>query len=354
MGFLNNKLQLDFDLFERVTKNMIGPSDPLPGVLGASVPNSNNSTLRTRGWEATIRWNHEIKNSGLSYFASFNLSDAQSVVLDYLNPTGIITDWYRGKKVGEIWGYTANELFKSQDEVDAYLSKVNLSYIYNKWNPGDLKYLDKNGDGKVNSGTNSINDPGDLSVIGNNTPRYQWGLSAGFEYKGFDFSFLIKGTAKRDFFVTENANVSNYEYWGIKTWLHTALTTDHLDYFRDQPGDKYTGLYEGDANINLNAFWPKRYIQADQNYKNEQPSTRYLLNLSYARLQNVQLGYNLSQSLLRNLHLQKVRIYISGENLWTMTSLIRGLDPTALGFSNTLGATYRADKMVSMGINIVL
>lgn len=354
MGFLNNKLQVDFDLFERVTKNMIGPSNPLPGILGASVPNSNNATLRTRGWEGTIRWNHEVKNSGLSYFASFNLSDAQSVVLDYLNPTGVITDWYPGKKVGEIWGYTANELFKSQDEVAAYLSKVDLSYIYNKWNPGDLKYLDKNGDGKVNRGTNSINDPGDLSVIGNNTPRYQWGLSAGFEYKGFDFSFLIKGTAKRDFFVTDNASVSNYAYWGIKTWLHTGLTTDHLDYFRDQPGDKYTGLYEGDANINLDAFWPKHYIQADQNYKNEQPSTRYLLDLSYARLQNVQLGYNLSRNLLKTLHLQKVRIYISGENLWTMTSLIKNMDPTALGPDWLLSATYRADKMVSMGINIVL
>lgn len=354
LGFLDSRLQLDFDLFERVTKNMIGPSDPLPGILGASVPKSNNATLRTRGWEGAIRWNHQINNSGFSYFALFNLSDAQSVVLDYLNPTGIITDWYPGKKVGEIWGYTANELFKSQNEVDAYLDKVDLSFIYNKWNPGDLKYLDTNGDGKVNSGTNSLNNPGDLSVIGNSTPRYQWGLSAGFEYKGFDFSFLFKGTAKRDFFVVENASVSNYEYWGIKTWLHTALTTDHLDYFRDQPGDKYTGLYEGDANINLNAFWPKKYIQADQNYKNQHSSTRYLLDLSYIRLQNVQLGYNLSRNLLKALHLQKVRFYISGENLWTMTSLIKGLDPTALGTTYTLGATYRADKMVSMGLNITL
>ncbi|HRN55322.1 MAG TPA: SusC/RagA family TonB-linked outer membrane protein, partial [Agriterribacter sp.] len=193
-GFLNNRLQLDFDVFERVTKNMIGPSEPLPGILGASVPKSNNATLRTRGWEGAIRWNSEIKRSGLSYFVSFNMADAQSVVLDYLNPTGIVTDWYAGKKVGEIWGYTANELFRSQEDVNSYLSRTDLSFIYNTWNPGDLKYLDTNGDGKVNNGTNSINNPGDISVIGNNTPRYQYGLSAGFEYKGFDFSFLIKGT----------------------------------------------------------------------------------------------------------------------------------------------------------------
>ncbi|HRO47149.1 TonB-dependent receptor [Agriterribacter sp.] len=353
-GFLNNRLQLDFDVFERVTKNMIGPSEPLPGILGASVPKSNNATLRTRGWEGAIRWNSEIKRSGLSYFVSFNMADAQSVVLDYLNPTGIVTDWYAGKKVGEIWGYTANELFRSQEDVNSYLSRTDLSFIYNTWNPGDLKYLDTNGDGKVNNGTNSINNPGDISVIGNNTPRYQYGLSAGFEYKGFDFSFLIKGTGKRDYFVTSNTTVSNYAYWGINTWLHTGLTTEHLDYFRDKPGDEYTGLYEGDANINLDAFWPKMYIQADQNHKNRQPSSRYLLDLSYARLQNVQLGYNLPQSLLKKLRIQKVRMYISGENLLTITNAIKPIDPVALGTSFTLGATYRTDKMVSFGINITL
>ncbi|MBX3239348.1 MAG: TonB-dependent receptor [Chitinophagaceae bacterium] len=353
-GFLNNRLQLDFDVFERVTENMIGPSEPLPGVLGASVPKSNNATLRTRGWEGAIRWNSEIKKSGLSYFISFNMSDAQSVVLNYLNPTGIVTDWYAGKKVGEIWGYTANELFRSQEDVNSYLSRTDLSFIYNTWNPGDLKYLDTNDDGKVNNGTNSINNSGDISVIGNNTPRYQYGLSAGFEYKGFDFSFLIKGTGKRDYFVPSYNGVSNYAYWGINTWLHTGLTTEHLDYFRDKPGDEYTGLYEGDANINLDAFWPKMYIQADQNHKNRQPSTRYLMDLSYLRLQNVQLGYNLPQSLLKKLQLQKVRMYISGENLLTITNAIKTIDPVALGTSFTFGATYRADKMVSFGINITL
>ena len=359
-GFLNNRLQFDLDVFERVTKNMIGPSEPLPGILGASVPKSNNATLRTRGWEAAIRWNSEIKRSGLSYFVSLNMSDAQSVVMDYLNPTGIFTDWYAGKKVGEIWGYTANELFKSKEDVDSYLSRVNLSYIYSTWNPGDLKYLDTNGDGKVNQGNNSINDPGDYSVIGNSSPRYIYGLSGGIEYKGFDFSFLLNGTGKRDYFAIHNGSNSgilNYPYWGVGEWAHTALTPQHLDYFRDQPGDKYTGLYEGDANINIDAFYPRTYLQRDQNIKNRQPSTRYLMDLSYLRLQNVQFGYNLPQGLLKKFKLQKVRIYVSGENLFTRTSLPKTIDPVALGVTsgqNSIGQTYRADKMVSAGINITL
>lgn len=352
-GFLSNRLQLDFDVFERVTKNMIGPSEPLPGILGASVPKSNNATLRTRGWEAAIKWNSEIKKSGLSYFVSFNLSDAQSVVLSYLNPTGIFTDWYAGKKVGEIWGYTANELFKSQEEVDNYLSKVNLSYIYSAWNPGDLKYEDKNSDGKVNQGNNSINDPGDYSVIGNSSPRYLYGLSGGVSYKGFDFSFLLNGTGKRNYFASPYGTI-NYPYWGMSEWLHTALTPDHLNYFRDKPGDEYTGLYEGDANINIDAFYPRPYLQTNQNAKNRQPSSRYLMDLSYLRLQNVQLGYSLPESLLKKFKLQKVRVYISGENLFTKTKLPKTIDPVAIGPATDIGETYRADKMVSAGINITL
>lgn len=359
-GFIKNRLQVDFDAFERVTKNMIGPSEPLPGILGASTPRSNNATLRTRGWEAAVRWNDEIERGGLSYFVSLNMSDAQSVVIDYLNPTGIYTDWYAGKKVGEIWGYKADELFKTQEEVDSYLSQVDMSYIYSAWNPGDVKYLDINGDGRIDQGNNSINDPGDYTVIGNNSPRYLFGLTAGIEYKGFDFSFLMNGTGKRDYFAhysTSASGITNYPYWGIGEWAHTALTPQHLDYFRDKPGDQYTGLHEGVSNINVDAFYPKPYLQGHQNAKNRHPSTRYLMDLSYLRLQNVQLGYSLPQSLLKKIKLQKMRIYLSGENLFTRTNLPKTIDPVALGVTTgivSIGQTYRADKMFSIGINTTL
>lgn len=351
-SFFSNRLQFDFDLFERITDNMIGPSEPVPGVLGSSVPQSNNATLRTRGWETSIRWNHDLPGSGISYFINLNLFDAQSVVTDYLNPSGIVNDWYAGKEVGEIWGYTAHELYRDQEELDAYLEQVDLSFINNSWNPGDLKYLDINGDGRVNIGSNSLDDPGDLSVIGNSTPRYQWGVSAGMDFKGFDFSFLFRGTARRDFSVPFGGE--NYVFWGIRSWLFTALTPDHLDYYRDQPGDQYTGLHEGQANINLEAYWPKPYLDRNQNNKNRHPSTRYLLNASFIRLQNVQFGYNIPQYSLERIGLQKLRIFLSAENLFTLTDLIKGLDPTALGNPNRIGMTYGADKMISLGINASL
>ncbi len=351
-SFLNNRLKLDLDFFERITNDMIGPSEPVPGVLGVSVPRSNNSTLRTRGWETSLRWDHKIPDSEFSYFVGANLYDARSHVTKYNNTTGLISDWYPGKEVGEIWGFTVNKLFQSQEELDAYRSSVDLSNIFNSWNPGDVKYEDINGDGRVDRGANTVANPGDQRIIGNSTPRYQYGISLGAAFKGFDFTLLIKGTAKRDYAVPVAGE--QYVFWGVQNWLFTSLQPVHLDYFRDRPGDKYSGLHEGDANINLNAYWPKTYLDANQNRKNREPSTRYLLNASYMRIQNMQIGYNIPGTILKRAGLQSLRLFLSGENLLTVTDLIKGIDPMALGSRNRVGMTYGADRIFSFGLNASL
>jgi len=178
LTFLNNRLQTDFDLFERTTTSMIGPSEAKPGVLGANVPRDNNSTLRTTGWELALRWRQDFENT-FSYFLNANMYDSKSEVTKYYNPTGSLSTWYVGQQVGEIWGYTVNDLFKTADEVTQYLNEVDLSFIFATWRPGDVKFEDINGDGKVNNGSNTIDDYGDMSIIGNNSPRYQYGLSGG-------------------------------------------------------------------------------------------------------------------------------------------------------------------------------
>jgi TonB-linked SusC/RagA family outer membrane protein len=350
LTFLKKRLQFDLDIYERTTRNMIGPSEPVPGVMGSSVPKANNATLRSKGFESILRWNDRIGTNGPRYSINFNISNVKTVVVDYLNPTGLITDWYEGKEVGEIWGYTANDLFKTREEVTDYLSKVNMSFINSSWNPGDVKYLDLNGDGRVNMGTRSLKDPGDLSIIGNSSPRYQYGLSGSLDWKGFDFSFLLKGTAKRDYFVADGE--PNIRFWGVQAWLFTAMTPEHLDYFRDKPGTETSGLYEGDANINLNSYFPRQYLNSNQNSKNRQISSRYLINAAYWRIQNLQLGYSLPSKLLDKLKIQKMRLYVSGENLFTNTKLLRGMDPVAItGWGNGVGNTYGADRMLSFGIS---
>lgn len=348
LGFLNDRLRANFDWFERTTTDMIGPAEAQPGVLGASLPRANNSSLRTRGWELALTWQQHL-NPAFSYYLNANLYDARTIITRYHNPTGLLTSWYEGKEQGEIWGYTAHDLYRTQQEVEDHRSSVNLSAIWGgAWRPGDVRYEDINNDGKVNRGANTLTDHGDLSIIGNSTPRYQYGLAGGLQYKGFDFSFLFKGTAKRDLFFNADENI----FWGFRnTATQSSPFINHLDYFRDQEGDKYTGLHEGAKNINLDAYFPRPYLNGED-VKNKETSTRYLQNGAYLRLQNVQLGYQLPSSVLQRIRLQKARIYVSGENLITLTSLSPGIDPIAVVSLWGVGKTYGADRMISLGISL--
>lgn len=360
-SFLDNRLQADFDLFERLTTDMIGPSEAKPGVLGASVPRDNNAELRTRGWELALTWQHDLKNDW-SYFVKFNIADYKSVVTKYFNPTGTLSTWYEGRVVGEIWGYQVNDLFRTQEELDSYRSTTDLSFLGANWNTGDLRFEDTNNDGKVNNGLNTINDHGDLSIIGNESPRYQLGTTIGVSYKGFDFSMLWRGVAKRDIYFYRMSNL----FWGFTNgWWESTLTPRHLDYFRDKPGDKYSGLYEGEANINTDAYWPRPYLNSTEEAKNKNnPNTRYLQNAAYLRLQNVQLGYNFPKELISKWKLQQIRVYVSGENLITISDLPPGIDPVApvgfpeggagnyFGIAGTGRLTYGADRTYSIGVNI--
>ena len=227
---------------------------------------------------------------------------------------------------------------KYQDEVD-------LSFIYaGKWNTGDLKYEDSNGDKDVNNGKNTLSDHGDLSIIGNQTPHYQFGISSGITFKNFDFSMLWKGVLKRSLFFNSSQNM----FWGIPTSIYTFM----LDYYRDQPGTRYYGLYEGEENINLDSYWPRPYAGGSGANRNKQPSTRYLVNGAYARLQNVQLGYNFGGKVLSKLHLQNMRAYVSGENLITFKKIPDGIDPMAVGGSWGTGKTYGANRIVSFGFQM--
>lgn len=345
-SFFDNRLQATVDLFERRTTDMVGPSESKPGVLGANAPKMNNATLRTRGWEISLNWKHTI-NKDFSYFVNLNLSDYRSVVTKYNNPTGTLSTWYEGQEVGDIWGYTVHDLFRTQAELDDYLSKKDLSFLGATWRTGDVKFEDTDNNDKVNNGKNTVSDHGDLSVIGNDQPHYIFGIMPGFSYKGLDFSMLWSGVMKRDVFFNSDANL----YWGFHSmWWEGNLQPRNLDYFRDEPGTKYVGLYEGDANINTDAFWPRPYLngtEIDKNYSH--PNTRYLANAAYIRMQNIQLGYTFPKKWTSKIKLEKVRIYFSGDNLLTFTSLPNGVDPE---IPNNANLTYGADRVCSFGITV--
>ncbi|UZJ65645.1 hypothetical protein OKW96_05525 [Sphingobacterium sp. KU25419] len=146
---------------------MIGPAPDLPAILGTAVPRINNSEMYSKGFEVELSWKDDIGD--FNYGVRAVLSDDQQTITQYPNSTGNFTQWYNGKKNGEIWGYTTLGIAQTQEQMDAHIANTKQSFA-TKWQAGDVMYLDKNGDGQVNNGANTLTNPGDMSIIGNSLP----------------------------------------------------------------------------------------------------------------------------------------------------------------------------------------
>ena len=346
---LNSRLSASVDVYQRKTLDMIGPAPELPVVLGTDVPQTNNTDLRTYGWELSIGWNDRLE-CGLGYSATFLLSDSQTEITRYPNETGTLnTDvnasaedmiYRKGMKLGEIWGYETLGIAKTQEEMDAHLASLpngGQDAIGSRWTAGDIMYKDLNGDGKIDSGASTENDHGDLTVIGNNTPRYQFGLDLNMDYKGFDLRLFFQGVMKRDYFQ------NSFYFWGAGStvWESTCMIP-HLDYFRADP-DHVLGQ-------NLDAYFANPDFSSD---KNRQTQSRYLQNAAYIRLKNVQLGYTLPEHITKKFLVSKLRVYVSGENLWTGTSIFGTFDPETID-GGWDGSVYPLSKTISVGLSLTL
>ena len=345
LQMLNSKLDFKFDWYNRITDKMLGDAIELPYVLGAATPLTNNAKLSTKGFEMVIGWNDKLSN-GLSYNFKLALGDSRTKILEYLNEDKIFTKWYSGKSHGEIWGLETGGIIQSVDE------KIPDQKRYHaNWGPGDIRYVDQNGDGVINDGKGTVGDPGDFKVIGNTTPRYNIGISAGASWKGIDFSMFWQGVAKRDFAPQSSTPL----FWGMtNAWANSGLykNSPALDYWR--PADETNIL-----GPNTDAYLPKPYFTAETE-KNRLTQTRYLLNASYIRLKNVQVGYTLPNEIGGKLF-SRARVYFSGENLLTFSKLPKVFDPeTAIASDSreggylTNGVIYPMNKIVSFGLNVTL
>jgi TonB-linked SusC/RagA family outer membrane protein len=341
LGVFNNRLQINADYYNRRTFNRLGPSQALPAVLGATVPQSNNSELKTKGWDLSFVWK-DLINNYFTYSITAMVFDYMNTITKYDNPTGILTTDYKGKKVGEIWGYETIGLIQTQEEADRINRDKSQSFIHSgTWRTGDVMYRDRTGDGKIDNGKNTVGDHGDLSVIGNSTPRYQFGLTIAAEYKNFDFSAFFQGTAKRDLWLDGNV------FWGFNAWNQSSLFTHHMDYYRDKDSEKYSGL-----GVNTHSYYPRPYSQNAQYNKNKQVQTRYLQNGAYVRLKNLQLGYSLPSNMLQKIKLARTRLFLSAENIMTLTALPRGFDPeTAKLGDYGNGKNIFTQAVYSIGLN---
>ncbi|QNR87263.1 TonB-dependent receptor [Pedobacter riviphilus] len=200
LSMLKSRLGLTLEYYIRDVKDMLTVPQQLPAVLGTTPPLTNAADLRTKGWEATISWNDKftLASSPFSYNFRLVLSDNQTTITKFSNPNGLINDYYVGKKVGEIWGFVGDGFFTSDADVASHANQSAVDGYYG-FHAGDPKYVDLNGDGKIDIGKQTLADHGDLKVIGNNTPRYTFGFNASFAWKGFDFSTFLQGVGKRDY-----------------------------------------------------------------------------------------------------------------------------------------------------------
>ena len=339
-GALNNRLTGSFDYFWRKTKNMVGPGVELPAILGATVPATNNTDLTTFGWELSIGWRDKVGELG--YGVKLNISDNQTRIDKYPNPTNSLSKYMAGELTGDIYGYTTIGIAKTQEEMDAHIAslpKGGQTAIGSKWEAGDIMYADINGDGKIDNGSNTLDDMGDLKKIGNNTPRFRTGITLDAQWKGFDFSMFWQGVLKRDFDPGENSMV----FWGTTgsgQWWSTSFK-DHMDYFRAEDTASPLGA-------NVNAYYPRPLF----NNKNHKTQTAYLQNAAYMRLKNLQLGYTLPKSLINKIGLQNVRVYVSGENLLTITGLSDTMDPETAGIGKQGGTVYPLSRVYSFGLSV--
>ncbi len=345
-GLLDNRLAGSFDVYVRNTKDMVGNAPELPAILGTAVPVTNNTDLRTTGWEFQVTWRDRLAN-GLNYSATFNLSDARTKITRYPNnPTNSIDTYIADRYLNEIWGYETKGLARSNDEMNSHLASVDQSALGSNWAAGDIMYADLNGDGKINDGSRTLADHGDLKVIGNSTPRYLMGLDLNASWKGFDFRAFFQGVLKRDYWAggAWGGNEYLFGYTQSGTWWCAGLT-DVQDYFRN--GDTWS-VQNGYRSENLDAFLPRPQSSS----KNTQTQSRYLLDASYVRLKNLQLGYTLPQQITRKWGVSNLRFFISAENLATWTDMPNQFDPELIGTGASSNNGYPLSKTWSFGLNV--
>lgn len=319
-SFFGGRLNTSFDWYRRNTKDMLTAGQALPAVLGTSVPQENAADMKTVGWEVSLEWNDRLSN-GFGYHIKGVLSDYQASITKFSNPTKLLGTHYVGEKLNEIWGYVSNGLFQSDEDAKA----ADQSYLSGgSWGAGDVKYEDLNNDGKIHIGKNTLDDSGDRKIIGNSTPRYSYGITAGFDYKGFDFEMFWQGIGKRDYWL------GGSQFWGFTDEWCTPLTSS-LDYWTED---------------NRDAYFPRLHHYG-VNGGNHQVSTRYLQNAAYLRLKNVVLGYTIPRSITEKVKISRLRVFVQGENLLTFTPLIDSYDPETLN-----NMTYPINKKISVGLNL--
>ena len=352
-SMFNSRLQVTFDWYQRTTRDMLIAGIQLPAVVGTSAPMRNAADMRTRGWEIAVNWRDQIGD--WKYNVGFNLYDYKSKITKYSNNEDklLSQNYYEGKTLGEIWGYVSDG-FYTIDDFDGpgtWQLKDGVASLdgYNP-RPGDEKFVNLNDDrgtNEINSGLNTVDSPGDQKVIGNSTPRYNFGVNLGVSYKGFSLSAILQGTAKRDVWI---GGMSLFPFGGSAKAYYPVFY-NQTDYW--EPMGSCDGQYtENDREYwvakNPDASLYRLYSNMQNHGSNQRASTKYLQNGAYMRLKNITLAYTFPKALISKVSLSALKVFVSAENLATISSLPKGYDPERLSWG------YPFYRTLSFGLNVTL
>ena len=351
---LGNKLEFTAEAYIRDTKNMLTAGAKLPAVYGASSPKMNNADLRTKGFELSLSWRDGFKLLGkpFSYSIKGTLSDFRSYITKYdNNPNHLLSDYYEGMRIGDIWGYEVTGFFATDQEAQDYYNNVcnteNLigsSRMVGGTLAGDLIYVDKNDNKELDYGKNTLEDHGDLINLGNSLPSLQYGITASLSWLGFDVSAFFQGTGDHYWYPAK----MNMTFWGPYSYSYTSFL--QRDFIK-----------RCWAEDNPNAYFPRPRPYSSTGGELKLTNSKYLQNIRYLRLKNLTVGYTIPESITGKVGLDKVRVYFTGENLhyWSpLKANTRYVDPesafTRVTSSNDVGdaMAYPWQKTIMFGLDI--
>ena len=305
---LNSRLNFTGEYYIKNTKDILLEM-PVPLEYGFGKPNMNVGEVRNKGWELSLSWNDRINDFG--YSISGNLSDNRNEVID-LGGTGpwkgsnTYTDV--GLPFNSIYGYESMGLFQSDEEV------ANAPFQNSNTAAGDIRYKNQNGDDKI--------DANDRVVIGDPNPHFLYGVNLGFDYKNFDLNMFFQGIGQKDRVIMDNF---------VRPFYDSSIFEHHLDYWTPE---------------NTGAKYP-RILNKDDGTHNYQQSDYWMINAGYFRMKNLQIGYTIPREILRPAGFDRVRVYFSANNLFTVSDFVPGMDP-----ESEKSVSYPFARTYSFGLNV--
>ena len=366
LDMFDSRFNLSFDLYRKNTTDMYVVGDELPAVYGNSAPKGNNADMRTDGWELSIGWKDNFKLGGknFNYFVKGALWDNHSKITKYTATTNTLptiysTSYYKGMELGEIWGFSVDGFFQNKDDVANSPSQswfTNYNGGGSVWEAGDIKFKDLDGSKAIDNGNNTLDNHGDLKKIGNTTPRYCYSFSYGADWNGIGLSMFWQGVGKRDWYPAKESSL----FWGQ---YGRAYGFD-LPW---QNASTQAGVDEDGNIVNPGAYWPRfrSYIAEVSKGPLAQANDKYLQSAAYLRLKNVTVSYTFPIALTHKIGIERLMLYVSGENLLTFTPLhkyAKNFDPEVIGAGdpdgwNPVGSagdgySYPMMKSVSFGVNV--